>query len=185
MKAARIFYPLEAILATHGKWFAIYCDNIRVIVSVRFVVMETEEDAKDTALDLRLKRRTFRGQAVKARIKTENVVRSYYPVAPVVAPVQPVFPILPYPPVAPIGIDMVPYGFMPPVAPVSGGASSAAVSVVANNSSTNEVTVDALESSNEETTTKSEEVAESSNKSAGAAATRPRDTRKVCLFLEV
>jgi hypothetical protein len=185
MKAARIFYPLEAILAIHGKWFVVYSDHLCVIVSGRFVVMETEEDAKDTALDLRLKRRTFRGQAVKARIKTENVVRSYYPVAPVVAPVQPVFPILPYPPVAPIGIDMVPYGFMPPVPPVSGGAPSAAVPVVANTSSTNEVTTDAVESSNEETTTKLEEVAESSNKTAGAAAARPRDARKVSSFLEI
>lgn len=138
--------------------------------------METEEDAKDTALDLRLKRRTFRGQPVKARIKTENVVRSYYPVAPVVAPVQPVFPILPYPPVAPIGIDMVPYGFMPPVAPISGGTPST-VAAATNNSPSNEAVVDTVESSTEEVATK-EEVVEASSKSTGATA-RPREARKV------
>ena len=42
--------------------------------------MDKEEDAKDTLLDLRLKKRTFRGVSVKARLKTESVVRSFYPV---------------------------------------------------------------------------------------------------------
>ncbi|CAE7482858.1 unnamed protein product [Symbiodinium microadriaticum] len=42
--------------------------------------MESEEDAKDTLLDLKLKKRTFKGASVKARLKTETVIRSYYPV---------------------------------------------------------------------------------------------------------
>ena len=42
--------------------------------------MESEEDAKDTILDLKLKRRLFRSQLVKARLKTETLVRSYFPV---------------------------------------------------------------------------------------------------------
>lgn len=46
-----------------------------------FVVMETEEEAKDTLLDLKLKKRTFRGQSVKCRLKSEqsSVMRSFYP----------------------------------------------------------------------------------------------------------
>lgn len=44
-----------------------------------FVQMDSEEDAKDTLLDLRLKKRTFNGQALKARLKTETVIRSFYP----------------------------------------------------------------------------------------------------------
>ena len=53
-----------------------------------FVIMDSEEDAKDTLLDLRLKKRTFRGQSVKARLKSETMVRSFYAVKPPVAPVQ-------------------------------------------------------------------------------------------------
>lgn len=44
--------------------------------------MESEDDAKDAILDLKLKKRTFRGAAVKARLKTEAVVKSYYNGAP-------------------------------------------------------------------------------------------------------
>lgn len=45
-----------------------------------FVVMETEADAKDTVLDLKLKKRMFKGSPVKARLKSEAVVnRSSYP----------------------------------------------------------------------------------------------------------
>jgi la-related protein 4 len=54
-----------------------------------FVTMESEEDAKDTLMDLRLKKRTFRGAAVKARLKTETVVRSFFPVQAGIAPVVP------------------------------------------------------------------------------------------------
>ena len=36
----------------------------------RFILMETEEDAKDTLLDLRLKKRLFRGQPIKGRLKS-------------------------------------------------------------------------------------------------------------------
>lgn len=42
--------------------------------------MDSEDDAKDTLLDLRLKKRLFRGQSVKGRLKSETVVRSFYPV---------------------------------------------------------------------------------------------------------
>lgn len=42
--------------------------------------MDSEDDAKDTLLDLRLKKRMFRGQSVKGRLKSETVVRSFYPV---------------------------------------------------------------------------------------------------------
>lgn len=77
-----------------------------------FITMETEEAAKDTLLDLRIKKRTFRGQAIKARIKTEAVVRSYYPV-PSVNPIPVPAGFLPYPPIP--GMEMMPpYGFMQP-----------------------------------------------------------------------
>lgn len=45
-----------------------------------YIVMENEQDAKDTILDLRMKKRTFRGASIKSRLKTESVVRSFYPV---------------------------------------------------------------------------------------------------------
>lgn len=87
--------------------------------------METEEDAKDTALDLRLKKRTFRGLPVKARIKTEPVVRSFYPVS---AAVPPVYPIMPFAPMVPnaMGMDMMPYGFIPTIPDVSAVATTTA-----------------------------------------------------------
>lgn len=45
-----------------------------------FVVMESEEDAKDTLLDLKLKKRQFRGTNVKCRLKSEqSIPRSFYP----------------------------------------------------------------------------------------------------------
>eukprot|EP00606_Chrysophyceae_sp_TOSAG23-5_P000349 GSChrysophyteH2.ASY1.ANO1.947.1 assembled CDS len=57
----------------------------RNLVSIRpdientwFVVLDTETDAKDTLLDLKLKRRMFNGQSVKARLKTEVALRSFY-----------------------------------------------------------------------------------------------------------
>jgi hypothetical protein len=60
-------------------------DGCRHIVSIRsdientwFVEMDSETDAKDTLLDLKLKRRTFNGENVKARLKTEVSVRSFY-----------------------------------------------------------------------------------------------------------
>lgn len=63
-------------------------DGCKPISSVRkdientwFVFMDSEEDAKDTVLDLKLKKRMFRGEPVKCRLKTEVVVKSYFPVA--------------------------------------------------------------------------------------------------------
>ena len=45
-----------------------------------FVVMESEADAKDVVLDLKLKKRMFNGSSVKARLKSEAVAnRSFYP----------------------------------------------------------------------------------------------------------
>ncbi len=93
------------------------------IISVRsdigdtwFVLLETEQDAKDTLLDLKLKKRMFNGQPVKARIKTENVVRAYYPM-PTIPPIAPVYPVMPFPGMVPAPIEMVPFGYVP-VAPV-------------------------------------------------------------------
>lgn len=83
--------------------------------------MDSEEDAKDTAQALRSLKRMFRGQAVKARIKTEQVVRSYFPVQPpaVGALPPPLFPMMPFPPMMtpPVPIDMMGFPFMgmPPV----------------------------------------------------------------------
>ena len=57
---------------------------------------ESEDYAKDTVLDLRMKKRTFRGQSVKARLKTETVVKSYFPVQ-TAPPIAPVFPLMGYP----------------------------------------------------------------------------------------
>lgn len=59
--------------------------------------MDTEDDAKDTLVDLRLKKRLFRGVSVKARLKTETVVRSFYPVQS--------------PPIAPVGFSVPGMGF--------------------------------------------------------------------------
>ena len=42
--------------------------------------MDSEDDAKDTLLYLRMKKRLFRGQSVKGRLKSETVVRSFFPV---------------------------------------------------------------------------------------------------------
>ena len=80
-------------------------ENCRPITSIRsemgnnwFITMETEEDAKDTLLDLRIKKRLFRGEAVKGRLKSESIVKSFYPYQPALPPV----PIVPF------------AGFMPP-----------------------------------------------------------------------
>lgn len=72
----------------HLGGFLLYCSW--------FVSFESEEFAKDTLLDLRTKKRTFRGQSVKARLKTETVVKSYYPVQ-TAPPIAPVFPLMGYP----------------------------------------------------------------------------------------
>lgn len=68
--------------------------------------MESEEDAKDTLLDLRLKKRTFCGQPVKARMKNEPMARSFYPIQQ--PPAAMVFPGMPMPP---FGGVMPPYGY--------------------------------------------------------------------------
>ena len=61
-----------------------------------FIVMESEDDAKDTLIDLRLKKRLFRGNQVKGRVKSETIVRSFYPMtpaAPTLYPGMPSFPL--------------------------------------------------------------------------------------------
>jgi hypothetical protein len=54
----------------------------------RFVTLESEDEARTVLEQIRLKKRLFRGQHIKARVKSEATVRSYYPVrAPVAPPV--------------------------------------------------------------------------------------------------
>jgi len=66
-----------------------------------FVELDSETDAKDTLLDLKLKRRLFNGESVKARLKTEVAVRSFYSQPPPVA----------VPPIGAYGqVPMSPYG---------------------------------------------------------------------------
>mmetsp|Transcript_8713 Transcript_8713/g.14791 ORF Transcript_8713/g.14791 Transcript_8713/m.14791 type:complete len:658 (-) Transcript_8713:2439-4412(-) len=58
-----------------------------------FVVMENEADAKDTVLDLKMKKRMFNGSSVKARLKSEAVVnRSHYPNNPPIS--NSVYPVM-------------------------------------------------------------------------------------------
>jgi hypothetical protein len=97
--------------------------------------MESEEDAKDTALDLRLKKRTFRGQPVKARIKTEPVVRSYFPVPPPVVPQVP-FGMVPFPPVVPFPYLPVPPTIEPHVPDINTGIIPISTTVTASSSET-------------------------------------------------
>ena len=59
----------------------------RPIVSLRgdigdtwFVLFETEEGAKETLNELKARKITFRGNAVKGRVKSEAIGRSYYPI---------------------------------------------------------------------------------------------------------
>jgi hypothetical protein len=61
--------------------------------------MESEEDAKDTIMDLKLKKRSFNGVAVKARLKTDAGLRSYYTASTVL-------------PIAYPGMTFQPYGMM-------------------------------------------------------------------------
>ena len=60
-------------------------DGCKPIASIRpdiedtwFVVMEDENDAKETLQHLMFKKRLFRGNSVKARLKSDTVVRSFY-----------------------------------------------------------------------------------------------------------
>lgn len=58
-----------------------------------FVAMDSEDDAKTTLIDMRVKKRNFRGKAVKAGLKTEMAVKSFYieqnnPPPPVPFPMQ-------------------------------------------------------------------------------------------------
>lgn len=57
-----------------------------------FVVMESEEDAKETILQLQLHKRCIRGERVKARVKPESKIRAFFPTPP-----QPLIPIVPMP----------------------------------------------------------------------------------------
>ena len=98
------------------------------VVSVRsdigncwFVEMNSESAAKDTLLQLKLKGRKFRGEGVKARLKTDSVVRSYFsqpsqPSAPMQQPGMGAIggPGAPSPGGMPLGINFMPYGQFPP-----------------------------------------------------------------------
>ena len=94
-------------------------DGCKTISSMRsdigdtwFVMMDSEEDAKDTLIDLKLKKRMFRGQPVKGRLKSETVVRSFYPVQ--AAPAMPPAGIYPGMPMQfPSAAGFVPAGAMP------------------------------------------------------------------------
>jgi hypothetical protein len=61
--------------------------------------MESEEDAKDTIMDLKLKKRSFNGTPVKARLKTDPGLRSYYTAGTVL-------------PIAYPGMTFQPYGMV-------------------------------------------------------------------------
>lgn len=61
-----------------------------------FVTMESEEDAKDTIMDLKLKKRCFDNVPVKARLKTDAGLRSYYPTATVLPLAYPGMTFQPY-----------------------------------------------------------------------------------------
>ena len=97
-------------------------ENCRGITSLHsdigdtwFVIFENEDDAKDTLNDLREKGRTFRGKAVKGRVKSETVVRSYFPVqaAPMGGgmPMYPPGAIPPFPPFMAPGVMQPPFGY--------------------------------------------------------------------------
>lgn len=75
-----------------------------------FVLFESEEDAKDVLIELRLKKRTFRGQQAKGRMKTEATVRSFYP--------MPAVPSVLYPANA-IGPGVPVYMGVPPLVPAA------------------------------------------------------------------
>ncbi len=100
-------------LAIHGEFFIESfrpkIPVINFIVPYRFISMESEEDAKDTILDLKLKRRLFRSQPVKARLKTETIIRSYYQVQPGLSSAAMYPPALPFSSFSPIVPDMRPY----------------------------------------------------------------------------
>lgn len=159
-------------------------DGCKPISSIRsdigdtwFVTMETEDDAKDTALDLRLKKRTFRGQAVKARIKTEPVVRSFFPVS--AAPPAPVYPPLhlPFPPVVPPSmLDLSNFGYLPVPPPVDPNAAPVTDSAEEVAPSSEPVAEAA------EATTEEDKVTDESNNdvkvTSSASTTRTRDVRK-------
>mmetsp|Transcript_2676 Transcript_2676/g.5653 ORF Transcript_2676/g.5653 Transcript_2676/m.5653 type:complete len:743 (+) Transcript_2676:331-2559(+) len=76
-----------------------------------FVFMESEEDAKHTLIALRTQKRQFRGIGVKARLKTETVVRSFYPLQtpgiPASSSSAPMpYPVMPYPGMPMGGMNM-------------------------------------------------------------------------------
>lgn len=87
----------------------------RDIENTWFVIMDSEEDAKDTMLDIKLKKRTIRGESVKCRLKTEAVVKSFYPVTAPPIP-SPTFAPGPFMMGGYGGVDMRMYGY------VNGGA---------------------------------------------------------------
>lgn len=108
------------------------CFYTLTIVLHRFVTFESEDDAKDTLIDLRLKKRTFRDQPVKGRMKTETIVRSFYPVQQ--QPAAVIYPNLGFPIMGSNIMATTMYGFTPvmpgqilpvmgmPVHPMNGNA---------------------------------------------------------------
>jgi hypothetical protein len=92
----------------------------RDIENTWFVIMDSEEDAKDTMLDIKLKKRTIRGESVKCRLKTEAVVKSFYPVTAPPIP-SPTFAPGPFMMGGYGGVDMRMYGYVNGGAPGSWG----------------------------------------------------------------
>ena len=115
--------------------------DTRPITSIRsdigdtwFVHFETEEGAKETLAELKARKITFRGNAVKGRVKSETIARSFYPVpSPTAAGVSPMgmpmYPGMPSPYAYPGGLPpmQMAYGFagegMDPSRVGQGGAS--------------------------------------------------------------
>lgn len=93
-----------------------------------FVTMDSEDDAMSTILALRSK--NFEGKPIKARLKSENILRSFFPV-PTAAEVQPTAAAAasaPYgmggPVGGPGGMPGMPYGMPGMVAPMMNGQPS-------------------------------------------------------------
>jgi hypothetical protein len=71
--------PVRSVRSDVGDTWYLLLDKLFLYESVhwyRFVTMENEEDAMDTLLAIRGK--TFKDQPVKARLKSENVLRSFF-----------------------------------------------------------------------------------------------------------
>lgn len=170
-------------------------EGARPIVSLRsdiggtwFVNFEGEEDAKTSLLDLRMKKRTLKGESVKARIKTEQVVRSFFPVN-VVPPPAPIIGIPPggFPgvPFLPPNPEMMPFGYVvPPIDPamlmesfaLAAGANLAAGAAAPADASVDGTAVSPATAAASDKKTASGKTATSSSTTSSSTATGARKT---------